>query len=294
MTSLIAHVRPSAAIRALGAALLVCAGCGRTNLDWDAGGVGGIDATSITDATSSEDTPRDASTGDASTDEGAPRSEAPWYWGGSALTENISLDFVGYDQGCTDYGPLDLLGGTLSFRVGFALLEPPVDGLHHYDLATGRAVVDGSLAGYSVVGAVLLIRAMKMVPVPGSGAGKTTTLATERFAKPGALSPTAVLIQGTLGVDGLGGCDTDEKPCTNIISPTIVIVWQEPVARTRAYQFMRPMMRPVADTNTSFADCPVTMNGSGVGLPAGARGLLAAARGFRAPARRRAGPGAMD
>ena len=210
---------------ALGAALLVCAGCGRTNLDWDAGGVGGIDATSITDATSSEDTPRDASTGDASTDEGALEVGALVLGRERTHREHIPR-FRRVRPGVHGLRPPRLLGGTLSFRVGFALLEPPVDELHHYDLATGRAVVDGSLAGTRGWRGPS-IRAMKMVPVPGSGAGKTTTLATERFAKPGALSPTAVLIQGTLGVDGLGGCDTDEKPCTNIISPTIVIVWQD-------------------------------------------------------------------
>jgi hypothetical protein len=260
----------------LGAAFLVCGGCGESRLIANTRGDGGADSVGIQrggadsagiDDGGIEDAVGDAvgiedAVGDASGGEGGPSAgPPPWLWGDSSVSENQTVAFVGYDQGCSDYGPLDELGGELSFRAGFSLVEPPVDRLKHYDVAANAYVDDGALAGYAVVGAVLLMHAAKTVQDPTFGDLYITELGLERFADPGAVSPSGVSIQGTWRVDGLGGCGVGEQRCTNSVDPTIVLVWQDSLAGTRAYQFMRPKPHPPSDQAPSFAQCAVTMNG---------------------------------
>jgi hypothetical protein len=142
------------------------------------------------------------------------------------------------------------------------LVKPPVDRLKHCDLAANAEVDDGALAGYAVVGAVLLIHAAKLVADPVYSDEFITELGIERVADPGAVSPSGVSIQGTWRVDGLGGCGVGEPRCVNVVDPTIVLVWQDSIAGTRAYQFIRPKTNDPSSQDARFAQCPIATNGS--------------------------------
>jgi hypothetical protein len=186
-----------------------------------------------------------------------------WLWGSSATTENETVAFMGYDQGCAQLGELSEANGRVSFRVGFALQRPVADRLKHFGGNQSADGDDGPLAGYSVAGMVLLVRAVKVETYPATGDWMSTPVTPiHRFADASARSAAMGSIAGTLLVEGGHPCAPGDNHCRAIIDPTIVIVWQDSTSRTRAYQFLRPHVSPEGRLDRPrFADCPITANG---------------------------------
>lgn len=192
-------------------------------------------------------------------DAAADAGKALWYWGDSNATENKSVAFVGYDQGCSQFQELADVEGGVSYRVGFALQKSAADRLKHYDgSANQEAVDDGSLAGYAVVGTVLLISAAKE-QFDAQGDSITTPLAPilrVAGARPG--SATEASFTGSLNVPGGNPCAPADRLCRAKVEPTFVVVWQQAETGVRAYQFLRPQKQALHLFEPGHhSDCPV-------------------------------------
>jgi hypothetical protein len=254
-------------------------GCESTAVNLgDAGASAALDAAGAVDAVDAVDSGGSADVAVA-IDAGAPvplpdaAVVAPrpvWYWGDSYRTENESLAFVGYDQGCSEFGELADAEGGVSFRVGYKLGRPAADRLRHYGGGPDRQDVDdGPLAGYRVAGVVLLVEAVKEVFGEEGDSVKTFVTPVERRLLPPSASATDGSFSGTLKVEGGNPCAASAIRCRAQVVPTFVVVWQEATTRLRAYQFIRPyQLAPHLSEPVRYAACPTTSEGPRVFLQA--------------------------
>jgi hypothetical protein len=111
---------------------------------------------------------------------------------------------------------------------------------------------------------VLLIGAVKAV---GLGEWSSTPLTSlRRFVDRRAFTVSGASLDGTLTVAGGNPCAPGDRACRALVEPTIIIVWQDPVTRMRAYQFIRPnVVFEGSLDRLRFADCPATSTGAGGG-----------------------------
>jgi hypothetical protein len=190
----------------------------------------------------------------------------PWYWGNSNTTENESVAFVGYDQGCTQFGELKDVGGGVAYQVGYRLQGPAVDRLKHYGGSPSQEQVDdGPLAGYAVVGTILLMRAVREQFDPQGNSVTTSLTPLQRLVATPPASATEVSFSGTLPVAPGNPCSPADQLCRARLEPTFVVVWQQAQTNVRAYQFIRPYkLAPHLVDATRFADCPTRAEGGTV------------------------------
>jgi hypothetical protein len=232
-------------------------GGGGDGADAAADGPGGTDAVAI-----------DASVSDASLADvaGEPPPGPPWYWGDSSATENKTVAFVGYDQGCTQFGDLKETPSGVSFSVGFMLTKPAADRLKHYGGAPGQENVDdGPLEGYAVAGTVLLVDAIKEEFDEQGDSQSTTVRRLRRFVLPPPASATQGAFSGTLDIEDGNPCPSADARCRAQVQPTFVVVWQHATSRKRAYQFIRPhKLAPHLFEKPRWAECPTRPEGGAV------------------------------
>jgi hypothetical protein len=205
----------------------------------------------------------DPAAGDAGPTDAAALGGPTWYWGNSNTTENQSVAFVGYDQGCTQFGELQAAAGGVAYRVGYALKGPAADRLKHYGGSPDQeAIDDGSLADYAVVGTVLLLRAVKEQLYPQGDSFTTWLTPLQRVVGAGPPAATGASFDGTLKVEGGNPCAPADQSCRAQLEPTFVVVWQND-KRVRAYQFIRPHKQapPLNDPNHGFAACAARAEG---------------------------------
>jgi hypothetical protein len=198
-------------------------------------------------------------TSDASGTDSAGASSA-WSWGNSTFTENQTVAFIGYDQGCSVYGVLMQLEDGVAFQVGYRLTAPLADRLKHHDAPPVQGQTDdGPLTGYTVAGTVLILRAVKEVRDPTTGDLQTTPVAApERLASRGKVDGREVWFPGILRVPNGNPCAAGDSSCRAKLEPTMVVVWQKTNPLVRAYQFIRPQAILEGSLDRPrFADCPL-------------------------------------
>jgi hypothetical protein len=190
---------------------------------------------------------------DASSGPGAP----VWYWGSSWLTENRTVAFVGYDQGCAQLGELISAADGVLFRVGYRLTAPVATRLKHYSDPGPDPADDGPLDGYQVRGTVLLVVGLQETRLGASGDLQTTILTeAQRVVAVSPVSASEVSIAGKLSVPAGNPCRAGDPDCRALLAPTFVVVWQN-AAGGRAYQFIRPQVVPEGHLDRPrFGDCP--------------------------------------
>jgi hypothetical protein len=210
----------------------------------------------------------DASAADAGGDVVAETgtAAAPWSWGDGTATENVSVAFMGYDQGCTQFGGLRETAAGVSFDVGYGLSKPPADRLKHFaGDQTAPAVDDGSLVDYAVAGTVLLLQVRKVQFDQQGDSASTAIGDLLRVAGQGAASATMASFSASIAVPGGNPCASAPARCRAEVQPTFVIVWQQAGTKQRAYQFLRPyLIAPHLFDAARNADCPTAPAGSAV------------------------------
>jgi hypothetical protein len=216
------------------------------------------DSVTMTDAATDAPDVLDSSANDAS----VPSSSA-WVWGDSTATENESLEFIGYDQGCAELGAISRTGTQISLRVGYTLQKPVADRLKHYAGSPGAVPADdGPLSGHSVVGTVLLIRATKEERYATGDSTSAAVGPLYRIGDPASSPASRVSMTATIQLPDVDPCLGSIYSCRLMLRPTFVVVWQNSASGRRAYQFIRPLGVSVGRLQTPrFVDCPVLNTG---------------------------------